>query len=233
MRKSLVALLFLTLTGAAFTSQAAEEAKPFVTSKEVDLSKYLPAPPADDSAQTKAEIKELLAIQASRTPEQEKAAIADAQENVWRFADVMGPEFTAEKLPKVAALFDRIVATEDVVDGSAKKFFNRSRPYMVDEQIHPLLKKSKSGSWPSGHSTVGYLMATVLADMVPEKRNELFTRAAGYAENRLVAGFHYRSDTVMSRTGAALIAQKMAEQPEFQTEFDAAKTELRASMGLK
>jgi len=25
----------------------------------------------------------------------------------------------------------------------------------------------------------------------------------------------------------------MAEQPEFQTEFDAAKTELRASMGLK
>jgi acid phosphatase (class A) len=233
LRKSLVALLFLTFTSAAFTVQAAEEAKPFITSKEVDLTQYLPAPPANDSEQTKAELKELLMIQASRTPEQEKAAIADAQENVWRFADVMGPEFTAEKLPKVAALFERVVATEDVVDDSAKKFFNRPRPYMLDEQIHPLLKKSKSGSWPSGHSTLGYLMATVLADMVPEKRNELFSRAAVYAENRLVAGFHYRSDTVMSRTGAALIAQKMAEQPEFQTEFDAAKAELRGQMGLK
>nr|WP_254309111.1 MULTISPECIES: phosphatase PAP2 family protein [unclassified Rahnella] len=219
--------------GSTFVVQAADEAKPFITSQELDLTKYLPAPPADDSAQTKAELKELLEIQATRTPEQEKAAIADAEENVWRFADVMGPDFDAAKLPKTAALFDRIVATEDVVDDHAKKAFNRPRPYMLDEQIHPLLKKSKSGSWPSGHSTIGYLMATVLGEMVPEKRNALFTRAAGYAENRLVAGFHYRSDTVMSRTGAALIAQKMEEQPDFKTEFDAAKAELRAQLGLK
>ncbi|ADW72173.1 MULTISPECIES: phosphatase PAP2 family protein [Rahnella] len=232
MRKSLVALLLFTL-GSTFVVQAADEAKPFITSQELDLTKYLPAPPADDSAQTKAELKELLEIQATRTPEQEKAAIADAEENVWRFADVMGPDFDAAKLPKTAALFDRIVATEDVVDDHAKKAFNRPRPYMLDEQIHPLLKKSKSGSWPSGHSTIGYLMATVLGEMVPEKRNALFTRAAGYAENRLVAGFHYRSDTVMSRTGAALIAQKMEEQPDFKTEFDAAKAELRAQLGLK
>ena len=232
MRKSLIALLLLTV-GSTFVVQAAEEAKPFITSQQLDLTQYLPAPPADDSAQTKAELKELLEIQATRTPEQEKAAIADAQENVWRFADVMGPDFDAAKLPNTAALFDRIVATEDVVDDHAKKAFNRPRPYMLDEQIHPLLKKSKSGSWPSGHSTVGYLMATVLGEMVPEKRNELFTRAAGYAENRLVAGFHYRSDTVMSRTGAALIAQKMEEQPDFKTEFDAAKAELRTQLGLK
>ncbi len=232
MRKSVIALLFFTL-GSTFAVQAADEAKPFITSQELDLTKYLPAPPADDSAQTKAELKELLEIQATRTPEQEKAAVADAEENVWRFADVMGPDFTPAKLPKTAALFDRVIATEDVVDDHAKKAFNRPRPYMLDEQIHPLLKKSKSGSWPSGHSTVGYLMATVLGDLVPEKRNALFARASVYAENRLVAGFHYRSDTVMSRTGAALIAQKMAEQPDFQAEFDAAKTELRTQLGLK
>ena len=232
MRKSVIALLLFTL-GSTFAVQAADEAKPFITSQELDLTKYLPAPPADDSAQTKAELKELLEIQATRTPEQEKAAVADAEENVWRFADVMGPDFTAAKLPKTAALFDRVIATEDVVDDHAKKAFNRPRPYMLDEQIHPLLKKSKSGSWPSGHSTVGYLMATVLGDLVPEKRNALFARASVYAENRLVAGFHYRSDTVMSRTGAALIAQKMAEQPDFQAEFDAAKTELRTQPGLK
>ena len=178
MRKSLVALLLFTL-GSTFAVQAAEEAKSFITSQELDLTQYLPAPPADDSAQTKAELKELLEIQATRTPEQEKAAIADAEENVWRFANVMGPDFDAAKLPKTAALFDRIVATEDVVDDHAKKAFNRPRPYMLDEQIHPLLKKSKSGSWPSGHSTIGYLMATVLGEMVPEKRNELFTPAAG------------------------------------------------------
>jgi len=229
LRNFVAVLAFLTF-GAVFTAQAADEAKPFITAKDVDLSQYLPAPPADDSDQTKAEIAELLTIQAKRTPEQEKAAIADAQENVWRFADVMGPGFDAAKLPKLAAFFDRVVATEDVVDDHAKKYFHRSRPYMVSDELHPLLKKSTSGSWPSGHSTIGYLMATVLGDMVPEKRNALFTRAADYAENRLVAGFHYRSDTVMSRTGAALMAQKMFEQPEFTREYDAAKAELQAQM---
>lgn len=139
MRKSVIALLLFTL-GSTFAVQAADEAKPFITSQELDLTKYLPAPPADDSAQTKAELKELLEIQATRTPEQEKAAVADAEENVWRFADVMGPDFTAAKLPKTAALFDRVIATEDVVDDHAKKAFNRPRPYMLDEQIHPLLK---------------------------------------------------------------------------------------------
>lgn len=227
MRNFVAVLAFLTF-GAAFAVNAADEAKPFITAKDVDLSQYLPAPPADDSAQTKAEIAELLAIQAKRTPEEEKAAIADAQENVWRYADVMGPDFDAAKLPKVAAFFDRVIATEDVVDDRAKKYFHRSRPYMVSDEIHPLLKKSTSGSWPSGHSTLGYLMATLLGDMVPEKRNALFARAAVYAEHRLVAGFHYRSDTVMSRTGAALIAQKMFEQPEFTREYEAAKAELAA-----
>ena len=228
--RNFVAVLAFLIFGAAFNVNAADEAKPFITAKEVDLTQYLPAPPADDSAQTKAEIAELLAIQAKRTPEQEKAAIADAQENVWRFADVMGPNFDAARLPKLSAFFDRIVSTEDVVDDRAKKYFHRPRPYMLNDEIHPLLKKSSSGSWPSGHSTLGYLMATVLGDMVPEKRNALFARASDYAENRLIAGFHYRSDTVMSRPGAALIAQKMFEQPDFNREYDAAKAELQAEM---
>lgn len=233
MRKSVIALLLFTL-GASSAVQAADEAKPFITSQDLNLTQYLPAPPANDSAQTKAEIKELLEIQATSTPEQQKLAIADSnEESVWRFANVMGPDFVPEKLPKTAALFDRLVATEDVVDDLAKKTFNRPRPYMLNDQIHPLTKASKSGSWPSGHSTIGYLIATELSKMVPEKRNALFSRADQYASNRLIAGFHYRSDTVMSRTGAALIALKTEEQPEFKAEFDAAKAELRAQLGLQ
>jgi len=139
--RNFVAVLAFLIFGAAFNVNAADEAKPFITAKEVDLTQYLPAPPADDSAQTKAEIAELLAIQAKRTPEQEKAAIADAQENVWRFADVMGPNFDAARLPKLSAFFDRIVSTEDVVDDRAKKYFHRPRPYMLNDEIHPLLKK--------------------------------------------------------------------------------------------
>lgn len=232
MKKSIIALM-LFVVGSSFSVHAAGEAKPFITSQELDLTKYLPAPPADNSAQTQAEIKEVLHLQATSTPAQKKMAADDSNgENVWRFADVMGPKFTEAKLPKTAAFFARLVATEDVVDELPKNEFHRPRPYMLNSNIHPLTKASKSGSWPSGHATLGYLMATELSKMLPEKRNEIFARADLYASNRLIAGFHYRSDTVMSRTGAALIALKSEQQPDFQPEFDAAKSELRTELGL-
>ncbi|WP_293933380.1 phosphatase PAP2 family protein [Iodobacter sp.] len=210
----------------------AEEAKPFVSSTDVDLTHYLPAPPANDSAQTKLEIAEVLAFQAKRTPETAAAAAADAAENIWRFNEVMGPKFKAEKLPKFAAFFERVVETEGAVVDSAKNYWKRPRPHMLNSEIQPVVKRSSSGSWPSGHATVGYLMATVLAEMVPEKRSALFTRAAEYAENRIVAGIHYRSDIQMGRVAAALIAQKILSRDDFNAEFAPAKAELRSVLGL-
>ena len=230
MRSLLTAFVLLT-TLATTHGYAAEEAKPFVTAKEVDLTRYLPAPPANDSKQTQDEIAELLQIQKSRTPEQAAAAVADAQEEVWRFADVMGPKFSADKLPVTSAFFERIAATEGAVVDPAKDFWKRPRPHMISDQIQPIVKKSKSGSWPSGHATLGYLMATLLADMVPEKKEALYARASQYAQNRVIAGIHYRSDTVMSRTAAALIAQKLFESTEFSTQFAATQKELRTALG--
>ena len=74
-------------------------------------------------------------------------------------------------------------------------------------------------------------MATLLADMVPEKKEALYARASQYAQNRVIAGIHYRSDTVMSRTAAALIAQKLFESTEFSTQFAATQKELRTALG--
>ena len=229
--RSLLTAFALLATLATAHGYAAEEAKPFVTAKEVDLTRYLPAPPANDSKQTRDEIAELLQIQQSRTPEQAAAAVADAQEEVWRFADVMGPKFSADKLPVTSAFFERIAATEGAVVDPAKDFWKRPRPHMLSDQIQPIVKKSKSGSWPSGHATLGYLMATLLADMVPEKKEALYARASQYAQNRVIAGIHYRSDTVMSRTAAALIAQKLFESAEFSTQFAATQKELRTALG--
>ena len=233
MRKSIIALMLFTV-GSSFAVHAADEAKPFITNEQFDITQYLPKPPADDSAQTKAEIQELLHIQATATEAQKKMATDDSNgENIWRFSDVMGPKFVEAKLPKTAAFFARLAATEDNVNDLPKKFFHRPRPYMLNDNIHPLTKASTSGSWPSGHSTLGYLFATELAKMVPEKRDAIFARADLYASNRLIAGFHYRSDTVLGRTTGALVALKSEQQSDFQPEFDAAKTELRAELGLK
>ncbi|RVA02787.1 phosphatase PAP2 family protein, partial [Mesorhizobium sp. M7A.F.Ca.US.001.02.1.1] len=54
---SLAAGLLLLIVGSA---AQAEDAQPFVTNKDVDLTMILPPPPANDSAQTKAELGEVL-----------------------------------------------------------------------------------------------------------------------------------------------------------------------------
>src|ERR1700722_1423547 len=165
MRKLITVLAFVALTAFAPALTHAEDAKPFSANKEINLLLLLPPPPANDSAQTKAELGAILTIQVTRTKEMEARALADATENVWRFADVVdNPKFNAATLPKVAAFFDRITETEAAVVDPAKDVWKRPRPHLYSDLVKPVVPLSKSGSYPSGHATVGTLMGIELAN---------------------------------------------------------------------
>jgi acid phosphatase (class A) len=226
---SLAAGLLLLVIGSA---AQAEDAKPFITNKDVDLTMILPPPPANDSAETKAELGEVLTLQVTRTPEMEARAVADAEENVWRFADVMGPNFTKDRLPKFSAFFDRVVETEGAVVDPAKDVWKRPRPHQLSDLVKPAVKLSSSGSWPSGHATVGTMMGIILADMVPEKRAEIMARAAEYAHNRVVGGIHYPSDVEMGKISGSVIAAVLLNRDDFKADYDVAKAELRSDLGM-
>ncbi|MCZ8544645.1 phosphatase PAP2 family protein [Mesorhizobium qingshengii] len=226
---SLAAGLLLLIVGSA---AQAEDAQPFITNKDVDLTMILPPPPANDSAQTKAELGEVLTLQVTRTPEMVASAVADADENVWRFANVMGPKFNKETLPKFSAFFDRVVATEGAVVDPAKDVWKRPRPHKLSDLVKPAVKLSSSGSWPSGHATVGTMMGIILSDMVPEKRAEIMARAAEYAHNREVGGIHYASDVEMGKISGSVIAAVLLNRDDFKAEYEAARAELRSDLGM-
>ncbi|MDE1993640.1 MAG: phosphatase PAP2 family protein [Rhizobiaceae bacterium] len=211
----------------------AEDAKPFTDAKEVNLLNLLPPPPANDSAQMKAELAEILTIQVTRTPEMAARAVADAEENVWRFSDVIdNPKFTKENLPKFTAFFDRIVETEAAVVDPAKDVWKRPRPHLYSDLVKPIVPLSKSGSYPSGHTTLGTLMGVVLSNMVPEKKAVIMSRAWEYGHNRVVGGIHYASDIEAGRIAGTVIAQTIMTHDDYKSEYEAAKTELRATLGL-
>ncbi|RWO43234.1 MAG: phosphatase PAP2 family protein [Mesorhizobium sp.] len=226
---SLAAGLLLLIVGSA---AQAEDAQPFITNKDVDLTMILPPPPANDSAQTKAELGEVLTLQVTRTPEMVASASADAEENVWRFADVMGPKFNKETLPKFSAFFDRVVATEGAVVDPAKDVWKRPRPHQLSDLVKPAVKLSSSGSWPSGHATVGTMMGIILSDMVPEKRAEIMARASKYAHNRVVGGIHFASDVEMGRISGSVIAAVLLNRDDFKAEYEVARAELRSDLGM-
>ena len=226
---SLAAGLLLLIVGSA---AQAEDAQPFITNKDVDLTMILPPPPANESAQTKAELGEVLTLQVTRTPEMVASAVADAEENVWRFANVMGPKFNKETLPKFSAFFDRVAATEGAVVDPAKDVWKRPRPHQLSDLVKPAVKLSSSGSWPSGHATVGTMMGTILSDMVPEKRAEIMARAAEYAHNREVGGIHYASDVEMGKISGSVIAAVLLNRDDFKAEYEVARAELRSDLGM-
>lgn len=213
---------------------AAEKAKPFTDAREVNLIDLLPPPPANDSAQTKQEIGQLLTIQVTRTPDMEARAKADAEETIFRFADVIdNPKFSRENLPKFSAFFDRVLATEGAVVDPAKDVWKRTRPHLLyPDLIKPAVPLSKSGSYPSGHTTAGTLMGVVLSDMVPEKKQAIMSRAWEFGWNRVIGGIHYPSDIEAGRISGVAIAQTIMQHDDFKAEYEAAKAELRQVLGL-
>lgn len=226
-----LALFAMLVLQPAPSRAGGEDAQPYLTAQDLDLRRYLPPPPPDDAMQTKKELGELLSIQVTRTPEMEARAQADVTENVWRFANVMGPNFTADKLPKTAAFFERVAATEGAVVDPAKDSWKRLRPHQLSKLVQPAVKLSNSGAWPSGHSTFGTLTGIVLANLVPEKRAAIMDRAWEFGENRIVGGMHYRSDVEVGRIAGSLIAAALMDRDDFKRDYAAVQEEMKTISG--
>ncbi|WP_336490277.1 phosphatase PAP2 family protein [Methylobacterium nigriterrae] len=73
-----------------------------------------------------------------------------------------------------------------------------------------------SPSYPSGHTTYGYTEALVLAILVPERYQQMITRAAEYGNNRIVVGAHYAMDVLGGRAVALhAVAHLLANDPAY------------------
>jgi undecaprenyl-diphosphatase len=82
------------------------------------------------------------------------------------------------------------------VTGALKQWIDRDRPPLVDPDPEPLLSVPETHSFPSGHATVSFACATVLALAVPRLRVPLFVLAALIAFSRVYVGVHYPFDVL-------------------------------------
>jgi acid phosphatase (class A) len=196
----------------------------------VDASRFLPPPPADGSADNKAEFAELKAIAARSTPAEMAAAAHDARDESFDlFNDTVG--FDLKVLPETSKLLIMVVEEEKSDTKTAKKYFHRVRPYSAD----PILKTctpTKPGkapnSYPSGHATLAFSTGEVLAALLPAKSQAILARASAYAEHRLVCGVHFRSDIVAGQQYGTIIALKLMDNPVFKAQMAKARAELAA-----
>jgi len=193
----------------------------------------LPPPPSAGSPRAQAELEELHHLQAAATPDElAAAAYDDRHEDGTIFVGVLGPAFDMEKLPATKALLKAVGEAEDEATKEPKAFFHRDRPWITDPAIKTCTTHKPgpaANSYPSGHSTVGFAMAQVMAALVPERASLILARAALFAENRLVCGYHFRSDIVAGQELGTVLALKLMAEPAFAAQMAAARRELQAA----
>ena len=226
----------LVLALAISSPALADASKPklvaqFLTASELDPARNLPKPPPEGSEAAKREMAELQAIVLTRTADAlAHAQYDDATKDASIFSQAMGHGFDLKALPATTKLMSLVRNEEKVAADVAKAHFQRNRPWIVDDNLKACSREDAPLSgYPSGHATMGYSMAIVLADIAPDRAEALLARAADYAESRLVCGMHRRADIIAGQALGVLVAADLLHNRAFLAERDAAALELRGA----
>jgi len=215
-----------------FLPLAAAELHPtWIDPAALELQHVLPPPPAPGSELEANDLRALRTAVAARTVDDERRITADLPCDLDRFTDVLGPAYTAARMPKLAALIEHVFQDGELAVLAAKSAIGRKRPYTMDPDLHTFGHQSHSTSYPSGHATFGYLAAIVLGIIVPDRRDALFARANQYGLNRFEAGTHYPSDLEAGKISAAVIAEALLGNAGFQHELTDVRIEISHASG--
>ena len=218
------------LLAAAALIGAAPKAPSLLAPGDLDPALVLPPPPDDASAQHLAEVAELRAMDAARTPEMLAAARHDSDtKNASVFAGAVGRGFDLARLPATARLMQDVrVAEKDAAD-RAKAHFRRNRPWVAAPDLHHCGKDDDAdwSSYPSGHTTMGYAMAAVLARLDPAQAPAIMARAQAYGQSRIVCEVHYRSDVTAGEVLGLVVADRLMQKTPFRVHYAAALAELK------
>jgi len=199
--------------------------------KAVDGFALLPPPPAYDSVHfmyDKAMYEYGLAM---RNTERGKQAADDVDEFALQrhFSEAFGMDITPEKMPELFKLVER--ANEDVylATVSAKKGYNRVRPYLLYDAptcFRPDEERLRyNSSYPSGHSARAWGVGLILSEINPARKETIMRRAYEYGQSRVICGYHWQSDVDAGRLAGAAGAASLHSNHEFLKQLQKAKDE--------
>ena len=154
-----------------------------------------------------------------------------------RFESALGFLFSADTTPNLVRLLSKSYTTTNNANKKAKDFYKRKRPYVEFSEPTGVPEGERgsrnSASYPSGHSTRGWTMALVLAEIFPEKAEQILKVGYEYGESRVIVGYHYQSDVDAARIAAAAALAVIHANEDFQKDLELAREELRKLGYLK
>lgn len=146
------------------------------------------------------------------------------------FSEAFGIKISPETTPEILRLV--VGMREDAGDlatRDAKNHYMRTRPFAFfgEQTCNPKQQAelSTNGSYPSGHTAIGWATALVLAEINPNRQNEILKRGYDMGESRVICGYHFQSDVDAARLVAAAVVARLHADPGFNAQLAKAKTE--------
>ena len=202
-----------------------------------DSLALLPAPPAEGSAALAADTATFRSMTALQSSARGQLAVRDADlsypASLGTFSCAVGVSISEADFPNLTMLLRRTMGDASLATSKAKNQYKRVRPF-VALSAHTCTPQdeaflAKNGSYPSGHSSIGWAWALVLTEISPDHADAILQRGRAFSQSRAICGAHWQSDIEAGRLiGSATVARLHAD-PVFEAQLNAARTEIASA----
>jgi len=202
----------------------------------LDAGLIIGPPPAAGSARDKADHETFRQTRKLVNTPAWTRAIADAdlsgREGLKSFSCAAGVTISPDATPTLARLLMRMTSDAALLYRPAKAQYQRPRPPVGNSQPICVPRESwiqTDGSYPSGHSLIGWSWALVIADAAPQQASQVLARGRAFGDSRVICGVHFPSDVEAGRYLGSVLVSRLQSDPAFRADLETARAEVAAS----
>ncbi len=148
------------------------------------------------------------------------------------FSCALNAPITEADTPHLYMLLRRTLTDVGHSTYAAKNHYQRTRPFLWNNEPictpHDRAFLVKDGSYPSGHTAIGWGWALILSEISPAETKAILARGLAFGESRNVCNAHWHSDVVQGRVIAAGAVARLHADPAFLADLRSATAELAA-----
>ena len=145
------------------------------------------------------------------------------------FSGVLGFDISPHNTPAIYRMLSLALLTTDQAGKLPKNHYMRTRPYVYynEPTIYPQDEAwlRTNGSYPSGHTILGWSAALLLTEMAPDRADTILARGFIYGQSRVIAGYHWQSDVDAARLVASAAVARLHADPRFLKLMEEARKE--------
>ncbi len=198
-----------------------------------DSNLLIPPPPAPGSAAMARDEEAMRAAVALRGSPRWEQATTDAllftPDATGVFSCAAGFKIGADVTPRINALLRKAAPDLAMAVYPSKRKYMRARPFMSNGQPSCTPQDEaglrRDGSYPSGHSAIGYGWGLILAELVPDRAAQLVARGRAFGDSRRVCNVHWLSDVEEGRVVATAVYARLHAEAQFRVDIEEARKE--------